>query len=289
MSYVLLSLGHVARALKDYAQARQHYQASHALAGEFDNLEGQAVTLSHLGWVAWLQQEYAEAMQLYQQSLALYREIGDRGGLATSLAGLSETACALGQYQAAQQNFREALEITSAMQFVPLTLAILVGVSQLLGQTGRPERGIELLALALQHPASDSETKARAQQLLIHYEAKLSPADFVAAKQRGASSDLEAITRQILIELAAPLPAEENSLSLAPLPPRSAALVDPLTPRELEVLRLIAEGMTNQQIADTLIISVGTAKFYTRQIYGKLNVTSRTQAIARAREIGLLA
>jgi predicted ATPase/DNA-binding CsgD family transcriptional regulator len=304
MSYVLLSLGHVARALKDYAQARQHYQASHALAGEFDNLEGQAVTLSHLGWVAWLQQEYSEAMQLYQQSLALYREIGDRGGLATSLAGLGETACALGQYQAAQQNFREALEITTAMQFVPLTLAILVGVSQLLGQTGRPERGIELLAMALQHPASDSETKARAQQLLIHYEAKLSPADFVAAKQRGASSDLEAITRQILIELAAPVEAgeegtasaerqtggaEEQLISPAPLPPHPPALVDPLTPRELEVLRLITEGMTNQQIADTLIISVGTAKFYTSQIYGKLNVTSRTQAIARAREIGLLA
>ncbi|MBE7553309.1 MAG: tetratricopeptide repeat protein [Anaerolineales bacterium] len=296
MAYVLLSLGHVARALKDYAQARQHYQASHTLADEFDNLEGRAVTLGHLGWVAWLQQEYAEAMQLYQQSLALYREIGDRGGLATSLSGLAETACALGQYQTAQQNFREALEITSAMQFVPLTLAILVGVAQFLGQTDRTEWGVELLALALQHPASDSETKARAQQLLAHYEANLSPDDFMAAKRRGASSDFEIVTKQILIELAAPVsveeasssPASERSLPLG-LHPHTSALVDPLTPRELEVLRLIAEGMTNQQIADRLIISVGTAKFYTSQIYGKLNVTSRTQAIARAREIGLLA
>ncbi|GIK36631.1 MAG: hypothetical protein BroJett011_04640 [Chloroflexota bacterium] len=289
MAYVLLSLGHVARALKDYAQARQHYQASHALADEFDNLEGRAVTLGNLGWVAWLQQEYTEALQLYQQSLALYREIGDRGGLATSLSGMAETTCALGQYQAAQQNFREALEITSAMQFVPLTLAILVGVAQLFGQTARPERGVKLLALALQHPASDSETRARAQQLLSHYEAKLSPDDFMAAKHRGASSNFEIVTQQILTELAALLPVEENSLPPAPLPLRSPALVDPLTPRELEVLRLIAEGMTNQQIADKLIISVGTAKFYTSQIYGKLNVTSRTQAIARAREIGLLA
>jgi ATP/maltotriose-dependent transcriptional regulator MalT len=289
MAYVLLSLGHVARALKDYAQARQYYQASHTLAGEFDNLEGRAVTLSHLGWVAWLQGEYTEAMQLYQQSLALYREIGDRGGLATSLAGLAETACALGQCQTAQQNFREALEITATMQFVPLTLAILVGIAQLLGQTGRSERSVELLALTLQHLASDSETKARTQQLLTHYEAKLPPDDFMAAKQRGTSSELEVITRQILIELASPLPVEGKSLSPAPLSPHPSALVDPLTPRELEVLRLIAEGMTNQQIADTLIISVGTAKFYTSQIYGKLNVTSRTQAIVRAREIGLLA
>jgi LuxR family maltose regulon positive regulatory protein len=55
------------------------------------------------------------------------------------------------------------------------------------------------------------------------------------------------------------------------------------------VLQLIAEGMTNRQIAEALIISVGTAKFYTSQIYSKLNVSSRTQAILRARELGLLA
>ncbi|HXV42948.1 MAG TPA: LuxR C-terminal-related transcriptional regulator, partial [Anaerolineae bacterium] len=51
---------------------------------------------------------------------------------------------------------------------------------------------------------------------------------------------------------------------------------------------LIAEGMTNQQIAEALVISVGTAKFYTSQIYSKLNVSSRTQAVARARDLNLL-
>jgi LuxR family maltose regulon positive regulatory protein len=53
-------------------------------------------------------------------------------------------------------------------------------------------------------------------------------------------------------------------------------------------LGLIAEGMTNQQISAALVISVGTAKFYTSQIYSKLNVSSRTQAVARARELNLL-
>jgi DNA-binding NarL/FixJ family response regulator len=266
------------------------------LANEFENLEGMAVTLNNLGWVAWLQQEYAEAMQLSQQSLALYHEIGDQGGLAAALDSIGEAACALGQYHLAQQNFREALQISSAMPFVPLTLAILVGVAQLFGQTRQPKRGIELLALTLQHPASDSETKTRAQQLLAGYEAKLPPDDFMAAKDRGTSSDFEAVTRQILTELAVPLSAEENSFPSAPerslplgLHPRSPALVDPLTPREIEVVRLIAAGLTNQQIADTLIISVGTAKFYTSQIYSKLSVASRTQAIVRARELGLLA
>ena len=68
----------------------------------------------------------------------------------------------------------------------------------------------------------------------------------------------------------------------------NADLVEPLTDRELEVLQLIAEGLTNQQVADELIISIGTAKWYSGQIYGKLNVSNRTQAVARAREMGLL-
>jgi LuxR family maltose regulon positive regulatory protein len=65
-------------------------------------------------------------------------------------------------------------------------------------------------------------------------------------------------------------------------------LVEPLTPRELEVLHLIAAGDSNQTIADKLVITVRAVKKHTGNIYGKLNVSSRTQAIARARQLGLL-
>jgi LuxR family transcriptional regulator, maltose regulon positive regulatory protein len=65
-------------------------------------------------------------------------------------------------------------------------------------------------------------------------------------------------------------------------------LTEPLTDRELEVLRLVAAGLSNSQIAQSLIITVGTAKRHVNNIYGKLNVESRTQAVARARELGLL-
>jgi LuxR family maltose regulon positive regulatory protein len=61
-----------------------------------------------------------------------------------------------------------------------------------------------------------------------------------------------------------------------------------MTERELEILGHIAAGLTNKQIAELLIISPGTVKWYTSQIYGKLNVRSRTQAVARARELELL-
>lgn len=65
-------------------------------------------------------------------------------------------------------------------------------------------------------------------------------------------------------------------------------LIEPLTPRELEVLTLIGQGLSNAQIAETLVLSLGTVKFYTTQIYGKMGVRSRVQAINRGHMLGLI-
>lgn len=69
---------------------------------------------------------------------------------------------------------------------------------------------------------------------------------------------------------------------------REEALPEPLTPRELEVLRLLAQGQTNRQIAQNLIISAGTVKVHVQHIIAKLNVSDRTQAAVRAVELGLV-
>jgi LuxR family maltose regulon positive regulatory protein len=66
------------------------------------------------------------------------------------------------------------------------------------------------------------------------------------------------------------------------------ALPEPLTPREQEILELVAAGLTNREIADTLVISPETVKKHTGTIYGKLGVGNRTEAAARARELDLL-
>ncbi|MFQ5435974.1 MAG: LuxR C-terminal-related transcriptional regulator, partial [Anaerolineae bacterium] len=65
-------------------------------------------------------------------------------------------------------------------------------------------------------------------------------------------------------------------------------LVEPLSDRELEVLQLVAEGLTNRQIAERLYLALSTVKGHNRVIYGKLNVSRRTEAVARARELGIL-
>ncbi len=88
--------------------------------------------------------------------------------------------------------------------------------------------------------------------------------------------------------LAEPLRTADAPPALSPALERANALVEPLSERELEVLRLIADGHSNQAIADRLVVAVSTVKRHINNIYGKLDVQSRTQALVRARELHLL-
>jgi LuxR family maltose regulon positive regulatory protein len=65
-------------------------------------------------------------------------------------------------------------------------------------------------------------------------------------------------------------------------------LVESLSQRELDILRLIAQGLSNQEIGARLFLALNTVKGHNRVIFDKLQVQSRTEAIARARELGLL-
>jgi predicted ATPase/DNA-binding CsgD family transcriptional regulator len=65
-------------------------------------------------------------------------------------------------------------------------------------------------------------------------------------------------------------------------------LAQPLTPREQEILNCIGDGLTNRQMAERLTLAVGTVKWYVRQVYNKLGVSSRAEAVIRARGLGLL-
>ena len=71
-------------------------------------------------------------------------------------------------------------------------------------------------------------------------------------------------------------------------PSEPQPLVEPLSKRELEVLQLVAQGHSNREISDRLFLALDTVKGHNRRIYGKLQVQRRTEAVARARELGLL-
>jgi DNA-binding NarL/FixJ family response regulator len=76
--------------------------------------------------------------------------------------------------------------------------------------------------------------------------------------------------------------------ALFPMRESSPQPVEELTPRELQVLRLMAEGQSNKSIARELVISESTVKFHVNAILGKLNVQSRTEAVVHATRLGLI-
>lgn len=67
-----------------------------------------------------------------------------------------------------------------------------------------------------------------------------------------------------------------------------SSLIEPLTGREIDVLKLIADGMSNPEIAEKLFLSVGAIKTHVKHIYGRLNVDDRVKAAGMARELGLI-
>ena len=91
--------------------------------------------------------------------------------------------------------------------------------------------------------------------------------------------------RQILSAFS--IPIAEQSTGSQTIKPESQWM-DALSEREIEVLQLIANGLTNQAIADQLYLSLHTVKVHARNIYSKLDVSNRTQAVAKARSTGIL-
>ncbi|RPJ51270.1 MAG: DNA-binding response regulator, partial [Chloroflexi bacterium] len=91
----------------------------------------------------------------------------------------------------------------------------------------------------------------------------------------------------LLPSITAKVMAEFSRLSrMAPSAP--SPLEEPLSPRELEILQLVATGASNREIADNLVIAEGTVKNHLTNILGKLSVKDRMQAVLKAREYGLI-
>lgn len=100
--------------------------------------------------------------------------------------------------------------------------------------------------------------------------------------QRGISSNY-------ICQLLAAFPVQQSNMSVSSKTSvANSELIEPLTEREMEVLQLIAEGLTNREIATKLFLSPNTVKVHARNVNGKLDVHNRTQAVARARTLGLL-
>jgi len=164
----------------------------------------------------------------------------------------------------------------------------LIGPSEAAGRYGHVMKLLVLKALALQ---MQGETKsalaalgrslamAEPEGYIRLYLDEGSPAIVLLRQAAGLSSGRGCVDRL--------LAAWALETSAAPSPD-TLVLIEPLTPTEMKVLHLVAGGCSNREITEQLVIALDTVKRHTNHIYGKLNVKSRTQAIVRARQLGLI-
>ena len=271
MAYCLNEWGLVARTIGNYDEAEHHYRASYQIRQAFRDPEGLAVVRNHLGELALLRHDYPQARDLYDESLSVYQTLNDQGGLAITHHGLGQVAAETDKLDQAIHHFSQALALAARIQFVPRILLILIDVGRLFLTSGdQIECGVETLSVVLQHPASNQQQRSQAETLLDQ-------AQMTASTQL---PDLNSLLLDIQIAL--------EGLAAGVEDVAEQGLVEPLTERELEILRLLSSGRSNAEIAAHLFIAVGTVKAHTSRVYGKLGVRNRVEAIAKGRELSLL-
>jgi ATP/maltotriose-dependent transcriptional regulator MalT len=148
-------------------------------------------------------------------------------------------------------------------------------------------QAVELLGMAFSRPSSDKawlEQLPLLTRLRAALETELGAEAFSDAWERGKARDLDEVVNMLLEQFR----GVSDSTQVTEVREANRNLLEPLSERELEVLQLIANGLTNEEIAGRLFVSVSTVKKHINHIYSKIGAASRTQAIVRAREFNLL-
>ncbi len=273
----------------DQAKAYALAEQSLAILREVFDKWIRGLTLNLLGQIVLQQGEATRAHELAEESIALLREIGDRVPTCQALIGLARVVAFQGDLAAARRLYQECLAMlheTGCQEFIPTCLE---GMGVVLAGQGVPLKAVGLwrTAKALReamgtpmHPVYRTDY----EQATIAARAALGEEAFAKAWTKGRAMPLEQVityaleTKGALPADAKPPEAKQEDAS-SDLPPTSP---NDLTQREVEVLRLVAAGSSNQAIADMLVISERTVNSHLVHIFNKLGVNSRAAAAAFA-------
>ncbi len=190
-----------------------------------------------------------------------------RAGLATLLS--NQPGCIVTGQIDGEGNLAEAIQLYRPDAII---WDLGIDVARAIEHADFRSLGVPVVALLPDQTGVSDVWSAGARGLLL----RNAPASSIAAAVNTATENLTVVDP---IFAAALFPMREQSL----VPP-----VEELTPRELQVLRLMAEGQSNKAIARALEISEHTVKFHVNAILGKLNVQSRTEAVVHATRLGLI-
>ena len=251
-----------------------------ALSREIGFKEGIAASFWLSGQVALGQGDLVTAHSLAERSVVLYKEMGHLHGTAESLSAFGKVLAAEADYAAARTRYEEGLEISGALGEKWISAICLLGLGEVVAAQRQLAWAAQLWGAA--DILRDTIGVPIPPIELADYERALSAARvhlgeraFAAAWSQGRSMTPE---QAVAAQGQKPIPSSTTIATLLPIYPAG------LTAREVEVLRLLAGGLTDVQIAEKLVLSPRTVHAHVSSIYSKLGVTSRSTATRFAME-----
>jgi predicted ATPase/DNA-binding CsgD family transcriptional regulator len=259
----------------DDKRARTLVEQSLAAFRQLEDVEGVGLSLLDLGLISLSQGDDARALPLLEQSLAICRELGDRRNIAKASYALGDAACDAGDFSAARGLYEESLNLSVELGDRWISAISLEGLAAVALATSEAEAAAQLLGAA--EVLRDATGAMRSAYFQLRYERVLAE---TRARLGGDTFETASAAGR------AQTPEQASSAFAEPIS-RASDRQDVLTAREVEVLRLVADGFTDSQVAERLVVSLRTVHAHLRSIYRKLGVTSRSQATRYALEHGL--
>ncbi len=282
IAITLNALGHIALSNGDYATARDLGEESLPLLKALEDHWYMAESLYLVAYGCYAQGDYTRARSLSEESLTLCREVGDRRAIADLLHALGLFAYQQNDYAAAHKFYQESLAISAEVGEKWVATLSLRGLGEVVAAEGQPAwaarmwGAAEILRMVTGASIPPAE-RATYEHSVATARTQLGEQAFATAWAQGRTmTPGQALSAQVSTPLLTQVPTVVPLMTIVP-PPE-------LTPREMDVLRLLAQGMTSVQIATQLTISVLTVNGHIRSIYSKLGVTSRSAATRYALE-----
>jgi ATP/maltotriose-dependent transcriptional regulator MalT len=277
----LETLGWLAWDQGDIEQGKSLLEESLRISRESGDTRGILYGLINLGFAAMLQGDYEQATTLTEEGLTLSRQLGDQPGIVYLLCNLGTIAQEQGDHERAAELFKESIERNRNLGNKAILAELMEGIAGVAGAHGRALRAARLYgaaevlreAISVPVPAGDRP----------RYERHIAVACSVGDEETWEKAWAEG--KNMTLEQAVEYALSEEEHIAPTLSAPEQPLIDNqssnLTRREREVARLVAQGLTNRQIAEALFVSERTVDHHVSNILEKLSLSSREQVASR--------